>query len=140
MTPTAAIGRLADSVTAAALLPGGCHYPSQPQPAPRSGQVRWMGFERPDAEPDGQLWVLRVALNVIGPALNESTYDVAAIDPLVQSVADHFDASNPAAHHLEGGGDRVDHVRVASGDREPFQGFYSYRMDLVVTLNRAAGA
>lgn len=135
-----ALTTLAAKVTTAAILPGGCHYPPQPAPAPRSGQVVWRVLEFPDAETDHRLWIVRPALYLIAPKLNESTYDTAGVDPLVTEVCDLFSLANPDAYHLEGGGDRVDYCRVLPGGAaEPFAAWYAFRLDFAIKFRRIAG-
>lgn len=138
MRPHAAIAAASGKVTTAAILPGGSHYPPQPAPAPRSGQWVWRGFERLVAA-DHQLLIVRPALYLIAPKFNESVYDTAAVDPLVTAVIDLFDASNPAAFHLEAGVDRVDYCEVRGGGVEPFVGWYAFRLDVEIKLRRNAG-
>jgi hypothetical protein len=135
-----ALATLADKVTAAAILPGGCHYPPQPAPAPRSGQVVWRGLEFPDAETDHRVWLVRPAVYLVAPKLNESAYDTAAVDPLVTAVVDLFAASNPDAYRLEVAGDHVQHCAVRSGGAELFAGWYAFRLDVEIKLRRNAGS
>lgn len=134
MLPHAALTALATKTTTAAILPGGCHYPPQPAPAPRSGQVVWDAFVLEQVA--DQTWLMRPALYLIAPRLNESTYDTAAVDGLVYKLADLFSPHNPDAYHLETAGDHVDFCRVAEGRREAFAGWYAFRVDFAVKLRR----
>lgn len=138
MTPTEALAQVAAVVTAAAVLPGGCSYPAVASPPPRSGQVEWLGHERAD-NLNQQVWLLRAGLHVIAPRLNESTYDVGAVDALVLSVCDLFDPSNPAGYHLEIAGDRADCCSPTGSGVQWFQGHYAHRIDLLIKLRRFAG-
>jgi hypothetical protein len=136
MTPTAALGAVRDKIAAAAILPGGCNYPAEPTPPPRSGQVIWQGFELPD-NLDEQLWTVRAAIDIVNPALNESTYPVSVVDALVVAVVDFFSPEKPANYFLETAGDRVEHCRVTGGNAVIVGNYYAHRVAIEIVLRRA---
>jgi hypothetical protein len=135
VTPTAAIAAVRDAINDADILPGGCHYPPQPAPTARSGQLVWASFDRPNELLRQQVWDLVLALYLVAPKLNESTWDVASIDPLVAPVADLFDPANRDGHTLGGSVNACD---ARSGGREFFQGYYAFRVDVRIKLRRFA--
>lgn len=135
-TPTQAIGLIRDYLNAADVLPGDAHYPPQPAPSPRSAQLRWEGWTKDEFRE--QVWDLVVACYVIAPALNESAWDVAAIDPLVGSVCDLFSPVNADAYHLRSGTDGVDGTSATTGAPQDFAGYYAQRVEIHVKLRRVA--
>lgn len=133
--PVSAITEAAAYVRTAAVLPGGSFYPAPAVAPAKSGIWRWRRFAKDEI--DEQVWVLTVDLDIVAPIINESQYDIGAIDPLVVAVVDLFSPSLNV-RLATADGKHVDWVDIAEGEAVRTAGYYAFRLPVTMKFRRFA--